>query len=120
METDSRCMGDLQVGLELDLVGIEELDGGRLEVTVRSPGPRPVCEGVVQGRPAGGVGGLAGVGSSGAVVVAETPLDVPRPKVQGGVVCGAGLFCGAPAGTVDVSRWAVGNSSGGWPGPHRF
>ena len=46
METDGRRMCELLVGLgEVALVGVEELEGGRLEVTIRSRGPRPVCEG---------------------------------------------------------------------------
>ena len=46
MEADGRRMCELLVGLgEVDLVGMEELDGGRLEVMIRSRGPRPVCEG---------------------------------------------------------------------------
>ena len=46
METDGRRMCELLVGLgEVDLVGIEELEVGRLEVMIRSRGSRPVCEG---------------------------------------------------------------------------
>ena len=45
METDGRRMCEVLVGLgEVDLVGVEELAGDRLRVTVRSRGPRPVCE----------------------------------------------------------------------------
>ena len=37
-------MWELLVGLgEVDLVGVEELSGDRLRVTIRSRGPRPVC-----------------------------------------------------------------------------
>ena len=44
METDGRRMCELLVGLgEVDLVGVEELAGDRLRVTIRSRGPRPVC-----------------------------------------------------------------------------
>ena len=44
METDGRRMCELLVGLgEVDLVGVEELVGDRLGVTIRSRGPRPVC-----------------------------------------------------------------------------
>ncbi|MCQ3805108.1 MAG: ISL3 family transposase [Acidimicrobiia bacterium] len=44
METDGRRMCEVLVGLgEVDLVGIEELSGDRLRVTIRSRGPRPVC-----------------------------------------------------------------------------
>ena len=46
METDGRRMCELLVGLgEVDLVGVEELGGDRLRVTIRSCGSRPVCEG---------------------------------------------------------------------------
>lgn len=46
METDGRRMCELVVGLgEMDLVGVEKLAGGRLAVTVRSRGPRPLCGG---------------------------------------------------------------------------
>ena len=46
METDGRRMCEVLVGLgEVDLVGVEELAGDRLRVTIRSRGPRPVCEG---------------------------------------------------------------------------
>ena len=46
METDGRRMCEVLVGLgEVDLVGVEELGGDRLRVTIRSCGPRPVCEG---------------------------------------------------------------------------
>ena len=46
METDGRRMCELLVGLgEVDLVGVEELAGDRLRVTIRSRGPRPVCVG---------------------------------------------------------------------------
>ena len=44
VETDRRRMRELLVGLgEVDLVGIEELAGGRPEVTIRGRGSRP-CE----------------------------------------------------------------------------
>ncbi len=44
METDGRRMSEVLVGLgEVDLVGVEELPGDRLRVTIRSRGPRPVC-----------------------------------------------------------------------------
>ena len=43
METDGRRMCEVLVGLgEVDLVGVEELAGDRLRVTIRSRGPRPV------------------------------------------------------------------------------
>ena len=46
MESDGRRMCEVLVGLgEVDLVGVEELVGDRLRVTIRSRGPRPVCEG---------------------------------------------------------------------------
>ena len=46
METDGRRMCELLVGLgEVDLVGVEELAGDWLRVTIRSRGPRPLCEG---------------------------------------------------------------------------
>lgn len=46
METDGRRMYEVLVGLgRVDLVGIEELTGGRLEVTIRSRGVRSRCEG---------------------------------------------------------------------------
>ena len=46
METDGRRMCELLVGLgEVDLVGVEAGAGDRLEVTIRSRGPRPRCEG---------------------------------------------------------------------------
>ena len=46
METDGRRMSEVLVGLgEVDLVGVEELSDGRLRVTVRSRGSRPVCGG---------------------------------------------------------------------------
>ena len=46
METDGRRMCEVLVGLgEVDLVGVEELAGDRLRVTIRSRGPRPLCEG---------------------------------------------------------------------------
>lgn len=45
METDGRRMCEVLVGLgEVDLVGVEEVVGGWLEVTIRSRGPRPRCE----------------------------------------------------------------------------
>ena len=44
METDGRRMCEVLVGLgKVDLVGVEELVGDRLRVTIRSRGPRPVC-----------------------------------------------------------------------------
>ena len=44
METDSRRMSELLVGLgEVDLVGVEELPDDRLVVTIRSREPRPLC-----------------------------------------------------------------------------
>ena len=44
MEIDARRMCEVLVGLgEVDLVGIEELSGDRLRVTIRSRGSRPVC-----------------------------------------------------------------------------
>ena len=46
METDGKRMCEVLVGLgEVDLVGVEELAGDRLRVTIRSSGPRPVCGG---------------------------------------------------------------------------
>ena len=46
METDGRRMCEVLVGLgEVDLVGVEELAGDRLRVTIRSRGPRPLCGG---------------------------------------------------------------------------
>ncbi len=46
METDGRRMCELLVGLgEVDLVGVEELAGDRLRVTIRSRGSRPLCGG---------------------------------------------------------------------------
>ena len=46
MEIDGRRMCELLVGLgEVDLVGVEELAGELLGVTIRSGGARPVCEG---------------------------------------------------------------------------
>ena len=45
METDGRRMCEVLVGLgEVDLVGVEDLSGDRLRVTIRSRGPRPVCD----------------------------------------------------------------------------
>ena len=44
METDGRRMCEVLVGLKVDLVGVEELAGGRLEMTIRSRGARPMCE----------------------------------------------------------------------------
>ena len=44
METDGRRTCEVLVGLgKVDLVGIEELSGDRLRVTIRSRGPRPLC-----------------------------------------------------------------------------
>jgi len=44
VETDGRRMCEVLVGLgEVDLVGVEELSGDRLRVTIRCRGPRPVC-----------------------------------------------------------------------------
>ena len=99
METDGRRMCEVVVGLgEVDLVGVEELPGDRLRVTIRSRGPRPVCEGcggrvwskgdrVVRlvdllafGRPV-----------QYAATVAQTPLDLPRPKVWCEIVRGTRL-----------------------------
>ena len=92
METDGRRMCELLVGLgEVDLVGVEELAGDRLRVTIRSRGPRPVC---------GECGGrvwskgdqsvrLVDLPAFGRPVrpgVAQTPLDVPRRDVWCGVV----------------------------------
>ena len=46
MGTGGRRMCELLVGLgEVDLIGVEELTEGRLRVTIRSGGPRPVCDG---------------------------------------------------------------------------
>ena len=45
METDGRRMCEVLVGLgEVDLVGVEELAGDRLRVTIKSGGSRPLCE----------------------------------------------------------------------------
>ena len=45
MEIDGRRMCELLVGLgEVDLVGVEEIAGDRLRLTIRSGGSRPVCE----------------------------------------------------------------------------
>ncbi|MCY4650237.1 MAG: transposase, partial [bacterium] len=44
VEAGGRRMGGVLVGLgEVDRVGVEELSGDRLRVTIRSRGPRPVC-----------------------------------------------------------------------------
>ena len=44
VEIDGRCMCELLVGLgEVDLVGVEELVGDRLGVTIGSRGLCPVC-----------------------------------------------------------------------------
>ena len=44
METDGGRVCEVLVGLgEVDLVGVEELVGDRLGMTIRSLGPRPVC-----------------------------------------------------------------------------
>ena len=126
METDGRRMCEVLVGLgEVDLVGVEELAGDRLRVTIRSRGPRPLCggvwwEGVVQGRSAGAVGGLAGVRAAGAAAVAETPLGVPRCDVWCEVVRGTGPVGGAGTWLVDVSCWSLGNPSGGSYGAYGF
>jgi len=92
VETDGRRMCELLVGLgEVDLVGVEELAGDRLRVTIRSRGPRPVC---------GECGGrvwskgdqsvrLVDLPAFGRPVrpgVAQTPLGVPQTGVRGGVV----------------------------------
>lgn len=50
MVTDGRRMAEVLVGLgKVDLVGVKEEEtetpGGRVVVTVRSRGPRPVCDG---------------------------------------------------------------------------
>ena len=45
METDGRHMCEVLVGLgEVGLGGVEELRGGRLRVTIRSRGSRPMCD----------------------------------------------------------------------------
>ncbi len=45
METDGRRMCEVLVGLgDVDLVGVEELSGDRLRVTIRSGAFRPVCD----------------------------------------------------------------------------
>jgi len=124
VETDGRRMCEVLVGLgEVDLVGVEELSGDRLRVTIRSRGPRPVC---------GECGGrvwskgdrlvrlvdLPAFGRPVRLGVAETPLDVPQTDVRGGVVRGTGPVGGAGTGPVDLSRRSLGHRAGGSPGAH--
>ena len=126
METDGRRMCEVLVGLgEVDLVGVEELAGDRLRVTIRSRGPRPLC---------GGCGG--GVWSKGDQPVRLvdlpafgrpvrlrwriTPLGVPRCDVWCEVVRGTGPVGGAGTWLVDVSCWSLGNPSGGSYGAYGF
>ena len=61
------------VGLgEMDLAGVEELAGGRLEVTLRCGRSRPLCRGLWrESLVQGGAGRPDGVQSSGAVMVTE-------------------------------------------------
>ena len=124
METDGRRMCEVLVGLgEVDLVGVEELSGDRLRVTIRSRGPRPVCE---------ACGGR--VWSKGDRLVRLVDLPAfgrpvrlrwqkrrwmcPNPTCAVGSSCGTGPVCGAGTGLVDVSRWAVGHSAGRASGSH--
>ena len=126
METDGRRMCEVLVGLgEVDLVGVEELAGDRLRVTIRSRGPRPLC---------GGCGG--GVWSKGDQPVRLVDLPAfgrpvrlrwrKRRWVCPDVMCGVRSFAGTGpvggAGTwlVDVSCWSLGNPSGGSYGAYGF
>ena len=117
--SDGRRMCEVVVRLgEVDLVGVEELPGDRLRVTIRSRGPRPVWEGCggrvwSKGDRVVRLMDSAGVRSAGAVTVAQTLLDVPRPRVWCEIVRGTRLVCGAGTGCVDVSSRAVGHRSGG-------
>ena len=90
METDGRRMSEVLVGLgEVDLVGVEELAGGRLGVTIRSGGPRPVCDrcgGRVwsKGERLVGLEGLAGVRSPGTACGGTNAVGVcPDPRCGG-------------------------------------
>ncbi|MCQ3802681.1 MAG: transposase family protein [Acidimicrobiia bacterium] len=119
METDGRRMCEVLVGLgEVDLVGVEELPGDRLRVTIRSRGSRPVC---------GGCGGR--VWSKGDRLVRLVDLPAfgrpvrlrwrKRRWVCPDVMCGVGSSCGtgpvggAGTGLVDLSRRSLGHRSGG-------
>jgi len=119
VETDGRRMCEVLVGLgEVDLVGVEELPGGRLRVTIRSRGPRPVCVecgGMVwsKGDQSVRLVDLPAFGRPVRPAVEETPLDVPRRDVWCGVVRGTGPVGGAGTGPVDVSGGAMGHRSGG-------
>ena len=88
MEADPTRMCELLVGLgDVDLVGINDSgEGAPLEVVIRSRKPRPLCESCggpmwSKGSQNGCVGGSTGVRSSGSAAVAETPLDVPEPRL---------------------------------------
>ena len=122
VETDGKRMCEVPVGLgEVDLVGVEELAGDRLRVTIKSGGSRPLWE---------QCGGR--VWSKGDRLVSL--VDLPALCDWGGanaVGCAPpGLWCevvrgarpvgGARAGLVDVSRWAVGYLSGGSPWAYGF
>ena len=126
METDGRRMCELLVGLgEVDLVGVEELAGDRLRVTIRSRGPRPLCE---------GCGGRVWSKGDQPVRLVDLPA-FGRPVrlrwrkrrwVCPDVMCGVRSFAeqdlSVAPGTwlVDVSCWAVGHLAGGSYGAYGF
>ena len=124
VETNGRRMCELLVGLgEVGLVGVEELAGDRLRVTIRSRGPRPVC-----GQCGGRVWSkgdqpvrLVDLPAFGRPVRLRwriTPLGVPKPKVWCEVVRGTGPVGGCGTGFVDVSGRSVGHRAGGSPRAH--
>ena len=91
METDGRRMCEVLVGLgEVDLVGVEELAGDRLRVTIRSRGPRPVR-----------------------LRWKKRRWVFPNPGCGVGSSCGAGPVSGVGTGPVDVSGRAMGYRAGG-------
>ncbi len=113
METDGRRMCEVLVGLgEVDLVGVEELVGGRLRVTIRSRRPRPLC---------GGCGGRVWSKGDQSVGLVDLPafgrpvrlLWLKRRWMCPDRGCGAGSFVEQDAG-IGPERGLLTSRAGRW------